>query len=162
MLLRCTARLLDLIGGQSPLLVEAPESDEDWYANLIWLQRRKCVLMMHTATLFPVFVAGVRKRDLKHLDAFVAGKVQAALDQEGLPTDALGTLDTHSVKLARTRSRSMLGFLNQAALECRCLTSDLEPANVDEINHWLLRALRNRNGYRQPRELVIERLGQSP
>lgn len=56
----------------------------------------------------------------------------------------------------------MLGFLNQAALECRNLTSDLEPANVDEINHWLRRALRNRNGYRQPRELVIERLGQSP
>ena len=55
-ILRCTRRLLAVIG---PTLVgePAPAPDaEDWYANLVWFDRRKCLLLTHAATLFSIFV----------------------------------------------------------------------------------------------------------
>jgi hypothetical protein len=42
---RCTRRLLDLLGGSAVTLTELPPSDDDWYANLLWIDRRKCVLL---------------------------------------------------------------------------------------------------------------------
>ncbi len=35
--------------------------DGDWYLNLLWFDRRKCLLLAHVGTLFPVFVADVRR-----------------------------------------------------------------------------------------------------
>ena len=37
----------------------APDA-EDWYANLVWLDRRKCLLLTPAGTLFSMFEAGVR------------------------------------------------------------------------------------------------------
>ena len=35
MIVRCTAKLLNLLGKRTSTLVEAPPSDDDWYANLL-------------------------------------------------------------------------------------------------------------------------------
>lgn len=46
-ILRCTSKLLAVIG---PAIVAkpAPAPDgEDWYANLLWFDRRKCLLLTH-------------------------------------------------------------------------------------------------------------------
>jgi len=64
-ILRCTKKLLAVIGPK--LLAEpapAPEA-EDWYANLLWFDRRKCLLLTHAATLFSVFEADVRAANLR-------------------------------------------------------------------------------------------------
>ena len=64
-ILRCTRKLLAVIG---PALVPGPApapSPEDWYANLLWLDRRKCLLLTHSATLVSVFEADVRADDLR-------------------------------------------------------------------------------------------------
>ncbi|MCA1699222.1 MAG: hypothetical protein LC790_10115, partial [Actinobacteria bacterium] len=45
--------------------VDAPTSSDDWYANLLWLDRRKCLLIVHAGTLFALFVADIRVRDLR-------------------------------------------------------------------------------------------------
>ena len=63
MIVRCTAKLLNLLGKQT--LVVAPPSDDDWYANLLWLDRRKCLLITHAGTLFPLFIVAVRAADLR-------------------------------------------------------------------------------------------------
>ena len=51
MILRCTSRLLDLLETPVLTLEDAPASDEDWYANLIWLERRKNLLLVALASL---------------------------------------------------------------------------------------------------------------
>ncbi|HYB27547.1 MAG TPA: hypothetical protein VEF89_13080 [Solirubrobacteraceae bacterium] len=40
MRLRCTTRLLELL--DDPITEERPASPEDRYANVFWVQRRKC------------------------------------------------------------------------------------------------------------------------
>ena len=65
MVLRCTKKILSVIG--SKLLAEpapAPEA-EDWYANLLWSGHRKCLLFTLSATLFSVFEADVSTSDLR-------------------------------------------------------------------------------------------------
>jgi hypothetical protein len=41
------------------------EHGEDWYANLLWLSGRKCLLLTHAATLLTVLEADVRAADLR-------------------------------------------------------------------------------------------------
>ncbi len=50
MILRCTTKARALVGVQ-----------DDWYLNLLWFDGRKCLLLAHVGTLFPVLVAIVNK-----------------------------------------------------------------------------------------------------
>jgi hypothetical protein len=158
-ILRCTGKLLALLGIAE--LAEVPVSDEDWYANLIWLDRRRCLVLMHADTLFPIFVADVLKRDLRQLGQYVVAVVIAALSQEHLPADVLGELDPNCVRLARTASRSTLGFMNEIAHECRYhveAAGGLDNVDVGLLNGRLRRTLHNRDGYHEPLEFVARRL----
>ena len=118
MVLRCTGKLLALLGGRAVALSEPPASDDDWYANLLWVDRRKCLLLAHAGTLFPVFVAAIRKAELRPLGVYLVERVEAELRSEGLPPDSLGRLDPDGVQLAKTASRSILGSMNEMAVHC--------------------------------------------
>jgi hypothetical protein len=160
-LIRCTARLLGLLGRRSVSLADEPPGEDDWYANLLVIERRKCLLLTHAGTLFPIFVADVHKREIEALGALVAEQVAAALADERLPCDVLGPLDPAATRLAPTASRSVLGFMNDSALACRCAVDavgGLEHVDLEALNRALRRRLHNRDGYRQPLDLVLDRL----
>ena len=58
MILRCTRKLLTVLG--SAVAEPAPAPDpEDWYANLLRFGQRTCLLLTHSATLFTIFEADV-------------------------------------------------------------------------------------------------------
>ena len=63
MILRCTKKLLAVIRPRQ--LINCLPDGEDWYANLLWLSGRKCLLLTHAATLFTVLEADVRAADLR-------------------------------------------------------------------------------------------------
>ena len=86
MILRCTRRVLDLLSGRAITLTELPPSDDDWYLNLLWLERQKCLLITHAGTLFSVFVAGVRKTDLRPIGPYIVKAVEAELRQRACRT----------------------------------------------------------------------------
>ncbi len=156
-IVRCTARLLDLLRVPARSLVDVPASDGDWYANLVWIDRRKCLLLTHAGTLFPVFVADVRAAELKQLGAFVAAAVQAALAEEGLAADACGPLDPGAAGVAKTANRSVVGFMNDSTHMCQAAVEQaggLAHVDVAALNRILRRNLHNRDGYVQPLELV--------
>jgi hypothetical protein len=161
--LRCTGKLLALLGGRAVALSEPPASDDDWYANLLWVDRRKCLLLAHAGTLFPVFVAAIRKAELRPLGVYLVERVEAELRSEGLAPDSLGRLDPDGVQLAKTASRSILGFMNEMAVHCDYAVADaggLSGCDVGALNHRLRRTLHNRGGdYVSPLELVAQRLG---
>ncbi len=160
-LLRCTARLLKLMGARSGVLVEAEAGVDDWYANVFIVQRRKCLLLVHADTLFPVLAADVRVGQLDHLGVFVAGLVVDALASEGLAGTALGPTDPGGVRVARTASRSVVGHMTEMTFEAERLiahTGGLEHAHLGEVNRWLRRGLRGRGGgYVVPLELAAGR-----
>jgi hypothetical protein len=160
--LRCTRRLLDLLGGRALTLTDLAPTDEDWYANLPWLDRRKCLLLTHAGTLFSVFLPGVRTADLRPIGPCVVNAIKAELCSESLLADTFGQLDPDAVRLGKTASRSTLGFMNEIAIHLRYKLADaggLSHCDINALNHKLRRTLHNRGGYVYPIELVAQRLG---
>jgi hypothetical protein len=117
-ILRCTGKLLALFGTRQASLPTPAPSDDDWYANLLWLDRRKCLLLVHAGTLFPVFGADVRKAALNPIGDAIVGLIRHELVEENLPIDTFGELKPGSVSLARTASRVVLGYMNEMARYC--------------------------------------------
>jgi hypothetical protein len=53
MVVRCTVKLLRLLGASPRSLAAHEPSDENWYANLLWLDRRKCLLVTVAREIVP-------------------------------------------------------------------------------------------------------------
>jgi hypothetical protein len=142
-------------------VVDADPGIDDWYANVLTIERRKCVLMAHADTLFAVLDADVRVAQLNDLGLYVATLVVDALASEGLAGTVLGPTDPSSVRVAKTASRSVLGHMNEMAFEVEHLVAGsggLALTDVDDINRRLRRHLRGREGdYVVPLELAAAR-----
>ena len=157
MVLRCTARTLKLLGRGPRDLVTVEPSDQDWYAHLIWVDGRKCLLLAHAGTLFSVFVPDVRKADLLSIGPSILGFIRKELESEDLPMDRFGGLE---IALVRTESRSVLGYMNEMARFCdyAVLTAGgLGRIDARKLNRDLRRELhltRKPPGYFVPIELA--------
>ncbi len=157
MILRCTKKLLDVIR-PAGLAGDAP-SPEDWYANLLWLDGRKCLLLTHSATLFTVFEPDVRAAGLRDTKATVTGLIARELAREGLPANTFGEMKT--VTLAKTADRTVLGCMNDMAYRAEGIVyqaGSLAAADLANINQALRRNILSPRAYRQPIDLVTERL----
>ena len=162
MVVRCTGKLLNLLGKESARPVEAPPTSDDWYANLLWLDRRKCLLITHAGTLFSLFVADVRAADLRPFERRIVDLLTAALLDEDLPGDTLGHIEPKEVQIAKTASKHVLGVMNQMAFEIGWAADragGLRYLDVDDLNRHLRRSLHAKDGeYQVPLELVHQRL----
>jgi hypothetical protein len=164
-ILRCTKRVLDLVGVGARDLVAANPTDDDWYANLFWLGRRKHLLLAHAGTLFQVFVADVRKTDILPLGQVIVRLNRHELGIENLAPDALGELDPSSVRLAHTASRSVLGYMNETAKHCEyaiARNGGLEKCDIGSLNRAIRRELhlsRRPPGFFVPIDLAMTRSG---
>ncbi|MDQ6747726.1 MAG: hypothetical protein M3010_06440 [Candidatus Dormibacteraeota bacterium] len=164
MILRCTGKLLTLLGRRPVTLPTPAPSDDDWYANLMWLDRRKCLLLVHAGTLFPVFGADVRKAAITPIGDAIVRLVHTELVEEGLPPDTFGELDQGAVILARTASRVVLGHMNEMATYCEYFVRDaggLGQCDIGSLNRGLRRELhltRQPPGHLVPIDAVHARL----
>jgi len=91
----------------------------------------------------------------------VVTAVEAELRSERLPLDTFGQFNPDAIRLAKTASRSILGFMNEMAVHLRYQVADaggLSYCDSSNLNHQLRRTLHNRGGYAYPIELVAQRL----
>jgi hypothetical protein len=161
MVVRCTRKMLDLLGGGSVTLVDLPPGDDDWYLNLLWLERRKCLLLTHSGTLFSVFRADIRVADLHRLGEYLADAIESELRAEQLPIDTFSALVPESVLLAKTSSRRTLGFMTEMSAELAYAipaAGGLSGCDIGALNRRLRRTLHNLGGYVTPIELVEAKL----
>ena len=161
MVVRCTKKMLDLLGGGAVTLVDLAPSDDDWYVNLLWVERRKCLLLTHSGTLFSVFRADIRSADLRPFGAYLVDLIEAELRVERFPIDTFSAVAPDCVLLAKTASRRTLGFMTEMAAELGYAipaAGGLSACDVGALNQRLRRTLHNRGGYVTPIELVEAKL----
>ena len=143
-------------------LADVPASADDWYANLLWFHRRKCLLITHAGTLFPLFVPDVSATDLRALGELVERNAREALRDEALPPNALGSLDHADLRLTRTESRRILGVINEDKYMCEYVITTaggLDRTDLVELNRSLRRNLHSVDGgYATSLDAVHERL----
>jgi hypothetical protein len=146
------------------MIEDRPPSPDDWYANLFWVQRRKCLLVTHAGTLFSVFTPAVRAASLRPLDAFVAPLVTRQLAAEGFPAAALGPLDCGQACIAKTADRQVLGCMNDIAQACRNAADDaggLARLDLTALHYRLQRNITSARDYVPAIDLVANRLQQT-
>lgn len=117
LLLRCTAKLRKEMGLKEAGLYggEAPGSPLDtWYANLLRISRRKCVLFTHAESLFSFLTFDASKARLKNLDAVFCERLQEAMMREGFDPSVIERLmgRYEDARYARTDNRKVLGSMN--------------------------------------------------
>ena len=121
LLIRCTGKLRK-VGGWK---VDEPDEGSVgparvWYANLLWVDRRKCILFTHGMTLFSVFVPDVRKSDLADLQLMLEEAVYHQLIFDGIDLNdaepVLGIQDEHVV-VGVARDRRILGSMTDQAFQ---------------------------------------------
>lgn len=127
--LHCTKKLLAklplhedgrLKGGRKlPVAANALEqtSLSTWHANLITLQRRQCVLFVHDATRFPVFVPALKKADFAELDWHFRDGFMNTLLKVGAEESHMEAAERMLAPLVCDNdcNRSVQGTLNQMA-----------------------------------------------
>ncbi len=151
---------------------EAAESPlNGWHANLILLQRRQCVLFVHDATRFPVFVPALKKGDFAELDFwFTDGFMNTLLKlgaDEAVMARAHGMLGP--LVCDRATDRSVQGTLNQMGQELDHLLAydDLDVTNLSPYRTaaWLARVPRTVKGVKGglwPIDAMFKILGGEP
>lgn len=143
-IVRCTAKLLKELGTNQ--LTETSQSPSlwDWHANLLRIERKKWVLFTNDQTLYSFFVRFV-KRPLPpdFVEMFRLGLFKSLMGEaltELLVENALR--DHRNVVIARTKSRGVLGSMNDLAFQLKCLIEimgGLARADLSEVNREMNR-----------------------
>lgn len=113
-LFRCTERLRRAMGLRpSDLVLEPPTATTvEWYANLFYVDHRKCLLFTHPPTLFSFLVPSVKKADLQNFGRIFQQYLASALAIEELePSHCAPPLMSGPDAFAGSRDRSTLASM---------------------------------------------------
>ena len=160
--IRCTQKLLKEIGIKDVSLIEVETHCDkfgDWYANLLYISRRKCVLFTNEKTLYSFLIPRVKRSSLTRLHELFLSELQINLFSEGFDHTVVTDLPKkyRDFGIARTRSRSVLGSMTDFALQLKYIFMDREgpdSSNIIEINQRINRVPMKAIGYKYS----IERL----
>ena len=152
-LIRCTKKLQKEMGLKKPdLLEEEPRFSylESWHANLIHIDRRKCILFVNDKTLFNFIAPDVSRVQIRELSVLFKDYLQCVLAEEGIEElNREKILSEYAeVAYANTNSRSVLGSMNDLAFHYKYLIlmeggvhSYNVPSIINKLNHMPMGAI---------------------
>lgn len=114
MVLRCTKKLLKEIGVTNLDLVEDESILGEWYANLFFIQHKKCIIFTNARTLFTFISFDVKRKEIRNnLDKLFCIGLGKALLEEDFDGALIQRLINECSKLqfAKTEDRSILGIM---------------------------------------------------
>jgi len=143
--LRCTKKLIDELHKAGHELAdetaEIPALNE-WYGNLFRLERRKCLLFTHASTLFSFTLFGLTRPDFIALGKTFNRNLRSVLIHEGMDENLAETISpsVETVRLLKTRSRSVLGSMNDFIFQVRVhveVAGGLARCDIADLNYTL-------------------------
>ena len=142
--IRCTAKLLNELGIKPAVAPTQPPSLSDWHANLLRVDRKKCVLFTNDQTLYSFLIHLVKKPLSADFERLFRLGLLKSLMSEGLDDSHVGQMlgNCGIIEIAKTSSRSILGSMNDLAFQIRCIihaVGGLTNAELSEINRELNR-----------------------
>ena len=119
-LIRCTKKLQKEMGLKKDDVQTGkaiPSYLGSWHANLLFIDRKKCVLFANDKTLFNFIVLGVRKAELRKLDVLFKQYLQTVLAEEDMAESIRQRilLEYTEIAYANTNNRKDLGSMNDLA-----------------------------------------------
>ena len=143
-IIRCTKKLLNELKIKPTDDIGRSENISNWHANLLWIDRRKCVLFTNDSTLFSFLVTGMKKPQFENFYEIFRLNLFKNLVNENLPKKQIEhAFNEHrELRIAKINNRSVLGSMNDLAYQLKCRIYDdggLAAASMTAINHELNR-----------------------
>ena len=143
-ILRCTKKLLTELKTKPSEGAISSNELGCWHANLLRIDRRKCILFTNDATLYSFFVPGLKKSQFENVREVFGQNLFKNLLWENFPQNQIEiVLDEHrEIIIAKTNNRSVLGSMNDLAFQLKYRIGAMGGLfNVDlvELNHELNR-----------------------
>lgn len=144
-LIRCTRKLLAEIEARVASLAE-PHGARlgDWYAHLLQIERKKCVIFTSEQTLLTFLAVGLSRDAIKDYATLFRAGLRRLLEGEGFTPGDVDRLlvEYQDLALAPTTDRSVLGSLNDLARLAEAHIQHhggLRGCDLGTINHQLNR-----------------------
>ena len=143
-ILRCTKKLLTELKTKPSEGTISSNDLGSWHANLLRIERRKCILFTHDATLYSFFMPGLKKPHFETVRDVFGQNLFKNLLWENFPQNQIEiVLDEHrDIIIAKTNNRSVLGSMNDLSFQLKYRIGAMGGlVNVDlaELNHELNR-----------------------
>lgn len=170
-LIHCTQKLLKELGNpplQSPDNEPSKEGLGNWYANLLRIDRRKCILFTNEKTLYSFLIPKVKKENLKNIIDEFLFNLNVNLQAEGFSLEVINRVmqEYTDIGFAKTASRHVLGSMNELTFQYEVIIQDyegLENVRILEINKEVNRTIMGGIKYLHPIESLQELLlGERP
>ncbi|MCK5644511.1 MAG: hypothetical protein KAJ19_27180 [Gammaproteobacteria bacterium] len=162
--IRCTAKMLKELGIQKAELafVEDDGFLGSWFANLLKIDRRKCILFTNSETLYSFLVPGILKLDLLGIEQLFCEYLVRYLKSEGVEAKLPDIeSDLLPVVIAKTNSKSVLGSMNDISFQFETYIQaegGLSSCKIREIHRKVNRCPMSPIRYSYPIECLKERL----
>ena len=166
-LIHCTGKLQKEMGlKKADLCAVMPKFSYlgPWHANLIYIEARKCILFVNDKTLFNFIAADVSRVQIRDLGVLFRDLLQCVLADEGLAASAKEKIMSEYAELdyAKTKSRSVLGSMNDLAFHYKSLIQDAGgvhsyaiPGIIRQLNRMPMGAIK----YTYPIEALLAMYG---
>lgn len=143
-ILRCTQKLLSELKLRPSDSMQQPNELSGWHATLLRIDRRKCVLFTHDATLYSFFVYGLKKPDFENFREVFRQNLFKILMAENLPQKHIELFldDIREIDISKTNNRSVLGSMNDLTFQLKYQIADeggIEFADISKLVHGLNR-----------------------
>lgn len=121
-IIHCTRKLLKELNVplvEPDMISFHAEGIGNWYANLIRIDRRKCVICTNEKTLYTFLIPKVLKGNLKNIEDEFIIHLSYNLQNEGFSLEVINRAmqEYMEIGFAKTVSKSVLGSMNNLAYE---------------------------------------------
>lgn len=146
-IIHCTKKLLKELDVQ---LVEPDKIALDteglgnWYANLLRIDRRKCVIFTNDRTLYTFLIPKVLKANLKNIEEEFLINLSYNLQNEGFGLHVINRImqEYQELGFAKTVNKSVLGSMNELAFQYEfqiMRAGGIGTIKILQINHMINR-----------------------
>ncbi|MFT4608747.1 MAG: hypothetical protein ACI9V8_001773 [Urechidicola sp.] len=141
-----------------------------WHANLLTIQRRQCILLVHDTTRFSLFIPCLTKPDFANLNGCFEDALMNTLIKVGANDKQLDAVHRYlaPLQIDTDCNRSSQGSMNQmkADIEHMLLVNNVDIKNVSgpRAAQWLSaqpRKVKGRNDYIWPQTEMLSLLSDS-
>lgn len=137
-IIRCTAKLQREMGLEKKDLIGSVEEATvlgGWHANLLLIDRRKCVLFANDRTLFNFIVADVKREHIRQLDRVFQEHLICVLNSEDLDQSIVKSIceEHQEIRYGATNNRSVIGSMNDLASHYKYFISEAGGVHSPEV-----------------------------
>ena len=141
-LIHCTQKLLKELDVTPVDLTSYTRDSEglgNWYAHLIRIDKRKCILFTNEKTLYSFLIPQVVKSNLINIKNEFIAHLVFNLQKDGFGIDVINMVrqEYGEIGFARTANRSVIGSMNEFAFEYKFLImrdGGIENTKILEVN----------------------------